>query len=76
MLQKLEGRVRAGKVNCNAFQHLCRDAGISSYPTVMLYHGHDRHYQGDEIPSQSADHIIAHTERALSQHPQLPHDEF
>jgi hypothetical protein len=82
ILQKLEGRALAGKVNCNAFQYLCREAGITSYPTVMLYYGDDRKYQGDEIPSQSADHIIAHTEHVLSQHQQkhqnfqLPHDEF
>jgi hypothetical protein len=82
MLQKLEGRVLAGKVNCNTFQYLCHEAGISSYPTVMLYYGDDRHYRGDEIPSQSADHIIAHAEHVLSQHQQkhqqsqLPHDEF
>jgi hypothetical protein len=79
MLQKLEGRVLAGKVNCNAFQYLCHQAGISGYPTVVLYHGPDRHHQGDEIPSQSADHIIAHTEHVLSQQHQqshLSHDEF
>ncbi|PNF40485.1 hypothetical protein B7P43_G08182 [Cryptotermes secundus] len=80
--QKLEGRVLAGKVNCNTFQYLCHEAGISSYPTVMLYYGDNRQYQGDEIPSQSANHIIAHTERVLSQHQQkhqqsqLLHDEF
>jgi len=80
VFQKLEGRVLAGKVNCNAFRHLCYQAGISSYPTVMLYHGADRNYQGDEIPSQSAEHIIAHVEHVLMQyhHQQshLPHDEF
>jgi hypothetical protein len=80
MFQKLEGRVLAGKVNCNAFRHLCYQAGVSSYPTVMLYRGADRNYQGDEIQSQSAEHIIAHVERALVQyhHQQshLPHDEF
>jgi DnaJ family protein C protein 10 len=78
--QKLEGRVLAGKVNCNAFRQLCYQVGISSYPTVMLYHGADRNYQGDEIPSQSAEHIIAHIEHVLLQyhHQQshLPHDEF
>lgn len=82
ILQRLEGRVLAGKVNCNAFRHLCHQAGISGYPTVMLYYGSDRHYQGDEIQSQSADYIITHTEHVISQQQQqeqqshLPHDEF
>lgn len=80
IFQKLEGRVLAGKVNCNAFRNLCYQAGISSYPTVMLYHGVGRNYQGDEIPSQSAEHIIAHVEHVLMQYhnqqSHLPHDEF
>lgn len=78
ILQRLEGRVLAGKVNCNAFRHLCHQAGVSGYPTVMLYYGSDRHYQGNEIQSQSADYIIAHTEHVISQQQQshLSHDEF
>ncbi|PSN39443.1 DnaJ subfamily C member 10 [Blattella germanica] len=54
-------------------------SGVSGYPTVMLYYGNDRHHEGEEIPSQSADRIISHTEAVLSrqhQESRLPHDEF
>ena len=70
--------MRAGKVNCDAFRQLCQRAGVSGYPTVMLYYGSDRYYQGEEIQSQSADKIIEHTDQALSQQPHahIAHDEF
>ncbi|CAG02636.1 unnamed protein product, partial [Tetraodon nigroviridis] len=33
----LKGKVRAGKIDCQAHQHTCQSAGISSYPTVRFY---------------------------------------
>lgn len=35
--QILKGKVRAGKIDCQAHQHTCQTAGISSYPTVRFY---------------------------------------
>lgn len=35
----MEGRVRAGKVNCDMNQRLCQEAGIGAYPSVRFYSG-------------------------------------
>jgi len=36
-LQRLEGIVRLGKVNCQEQQGLCQRAGITGYPSIMFY---------------------------------------
>lgn len=35
--QILKGKVRAGKIDCQAHQHTCQSAGIGSYPSVRFY---------------------------------------
>ena len=37
--QGLEGKVKAGKVNCQEEQYLCQQARISAYPSVRFYRG-------------------------------------
>ncbi|CAG2120682.1 unnamed protein product, partial [Medioppia subpectinata] len=32
--KKLKGKVKAGKVNCQTLGQLCREAGVTAYPTV------------------------------------------
>ena len=34
-----EGRVRAGKVDCDREQQLCSEAAVRGYPTVYYYDG-------------------------------------
>lgn len=36
-LQRLEGKVRTGKVDCEAERQFCRELRVDGYPTVMLY---------------------------------------
>ncbi|XP_046689154.1 putative protein disulfide-isomerase DDB_G0275025 [Homalodisca vitripennis] len=35
--QRLEGRVKCGKVNCDVERVVCQQAGVSAYPTVQWY---------------------------------------
>lgn len=35
--ERLEGRVRCGKVNCQEHQFLCQRAGITGYPSIVFY---------------------------------------
>ncbi|XP_015751062.1 PREDICTED: dnaJ homolog subfamily C member 10-like [Acropora digitifera] len=39
LLQLLDGRVKAGKVDCEQDYHLCSEAGVRAYPTVKIYLG-------------------------------------
>ncbi|XP_066991442.2 dnaJ homolog subfamily C member 10 [Anabrus simplex] len=73
--QKLEGRAKSGKVDCDANRALCQRAGVSAYPTVMLYHN-TRSYRGEEIESQSGDYIISYVERVMKKSHHSSHDEF
>ncbi|XP_071441753.1 dnaJ homolog subfamily C member 10-like [Hetaerina americana] len=89
--QKLAGRVKAGKVDCEAYRQLCQRVGIRGYPTLRLYRGslghegaHKGSYYGEDVGSQSSSQILSHVERVLwgtsgqdsyHQHNYL-HDEF
>ena len=33
----IKGKVKAGKVDCQAYAQICQNAGIRAYPTVKLY---------------------------------------
>ena len=33
----IKGKVKAGKVDCQAYAQTCQKAGIRAYPTVRLY---------------------------------------
>eukprot|EP00066_Takifugu_rubripes_P000859 XP_003961647.2 PREDICTED: dnaJ homolog subfamily C member 10 [Takifugu rubripes] len=59
----LKGKVRAGKIDCQAHQHTCQSAGISSYPTVRFYPylGTRRHEQSGEYINSRDANTIAYT---------------
>lgn len=68
--EKLEGKVRAGKVDCDRFQRLCAQAGVNAYPSVRFYPGSEGHsYRqnayGLDINSQNAEEIISFVKRNL-----------
>jgi DnaJ family protein C protein 10 len=54
----VEGRVRAGKVNCDMHQRVCQQAAINAYPSVRFYHGSPQKAYGEDINSQNAQFII------------------
>lgn len=37
LFQLIKGKVKAGKVDCQAYGHTCQKANIKAYPTVKLY---------------------------------------
>lgn len=37
VFQMIKGKVRAGKVDCQAYPQTCQKAGIKAYPSVKLY---------------------------------------
>ncbi|XP_050418751.1 dnaJ homolog subfamily C member 10 [Patella vulgata] len=60
--ESLDGIARAGKVDCQQYQHLCNEASITGYPTVRFYKGstnnQQQHPSGRDIDSQDAETII------------------
>lgn len=48
----LKGEVRAGKLDCQAYQETCQSAGITAYPTVRFYP-----YLGTRRHAKSGEHI-------------------
>ncbi|XP_054166340.1 dnaJ homolog subfamily C member 10-like [Oppia nitens] len=61
--KKLKGKVKTGKVDCQSFRQLCRDAGVNAYPTLKLY---KKSAKGVAIDGQSAKEIIPIVEDFLS----------
>ncbi|KAI4788989.1 hypothetical protein KUCAC02_035504 [Chaenocephalus aceratus] len=60
LARSLKGRVRAGKVDCQAHHQTCQSAGITAYPTVRFYPylGTRRHeHSGEYINSRDANVI-------------------
>lgn len=76
IFQKLENKVKAAKVNCDSYQMLCQQAGVSAYPTLLFYSPTSKSYRGTEITSQSAVKIISFVEARLTNHDTHNHDEF
>ncbi|XP_061697855.1 dnaJ homolog subfamily C member 10 [Syngnathoides biaculeatus] len=66
----LKGKVRAGKIDCQAHYQACQSAGITAYPTVRFYPYQDtnRHpNSGENISSRDAN-MIADIIRQRLQH--------
>ncbi|KAM6955709.1 dnaJ homolog subfamily C member 10 isoform 3-T4 [Lycodopsis pacificus] len=66
----LKGKVRAGKVDCQAHHQTCQSAGITAYPTVRFYpylgtrrHGHS----GEHINSRDSNVIADIVTQRLQQ---------
>lgn len=35
--QRLEGRIRTGKIDCETYRSICRELEVTSYPTILLF---------------------------------------
>ncbi|NP_001084933.1 dnaJ homolog subfamily C member 10 precursor [Xenopus laevis] len=60
LARAVKGKIKAGKVNCQAYEHLCNSASIRSYPTVRLYPyngSKKKDYFGEQIDSRDAKEI-------------------
>lgn len=73
--QLLEGRVELAKVDCKLWPNVCRDVGVTAYPTVRFYSGsRGNHIQlASEISIESRDAvtIVHQVERELAKTEQL-----
>uniref|UniRef100_A0A8C9WX35 DnaJ homolog subfamily C member 10 n=1 Tax=Sander lucioperca TaxID=283035 RepID=A0A8C9WX35_SANLU len=70
LARNLKGKVRAGKVDCQAHHQTCQSAGITAYPTVRFYPylGTRRHeHSGEHINSRDADVIADIVRQRLQQ---------
>ncbi|XP_012583855.1 PREDICTED: dnaJ homolog subfamily C member 10 [Condylura cristata] len=59
LARMMKGKVKAGKVDCQAHAQTCQKAGIRAYPTVRLYphEGTKRNIWGEQIDSRDAKEI-------------------
>ncbi|XP_053568823.1 dnaJ homolog subfamily C member 10 [Bombina bombina] len=56
----VKGKIRAGKVDCQAYAHLCQTAAIRAYPTVRFYpyqRSKKKNAQGEQIEKRDAKEI-------------------
>uniref|UniRef100_U3FX44 DnaJ homolog subfamily C member 10 n=1 Tax=Micrurus fulvius TaxID=8637 RepID=U3FX44_MICFL len=56
LAKTVKGKVKAGKVDCQAHAHTCQSAGIRAYPTVKFYpyQGTKKNILGEQIDSHDA----------------------
>ncbi|XP_013919987.1 PREDICTED: dnaJ homolog subfamily C member 10 [Thamnophis sirtalis] len=56
LAKTVKGKVKAGKVDCQAYAHTCQSAGIRAYPTVKFYpyQGTKKNILGEQIESHEA----------------------
>lgn len=71
--KRLDGTVKAAKVNCEEHYSLCREAGIRAYPTVRFYpgafqSGMSQPITGTELPTHDTESLIQKTLALLKEH--------
>lgn len=42
MAREMQGKLNVGQVNCDAEKHLCKDARVNGYPTLLFFRGGER----------------------------------
>ncbi|KAF2636916.1 thioredoxin-like protein [Massarina eburnea CBS 473.64] len=42
MAREMKGKLNIGEVNCEAEKHLCKDAGVKGYPSLLFFRGGER----------------------------------
>lgn len=72
--QRLEGRVRTVKIDCEAERMFCGRQGITGYPTVRLYLSPKEFFK---IESQDAGYILRRVKEITEQYKHKSgHDEL
>ncbi|RXM29964.1 DnaJ-like subfamily C member 10 [Acipenser ruthenus] len=70
LARSVKGRVKAGKVDCQAYPQTCQGAGIKAYPTVKMYPHlgeKKKSAEGEYINSREATVIADHLNMRLKQ---------
>lgn len=72
-LQKLEGKVKCGKLNCQEFSWLCQQLNIRGYPTIRFYNAKSRSFSSgsEDIDNQDFNYIVNYVSTRIK-----PRDEF
>ncbi|XP_073927328.1 dnaJ homolog subfamily C member 10 isoform X3 [Castor canadensis] len=67
LARMIKGKVKAGKVDCQAYAQICQEAGIRAYPTVKFYQydGTKRNIWEEQINTRDAKTIAASIYRKL-----------
>ncbi len=64
--------LKCAKINCQNLRHICRDAGITDYPTVKLYigtkNGIKQNPEGVNVEGFRAQEIVDFVSDYLSSH--------
>lgn len=62
LAREMQGKLNVGEVNCDAEPRLCKDARVSSYPTIYFFRGGERvEYEG----LRGLGDLLSFTHRAL-----------
>ncbi|KFM57455.1 DnaJ-like protein subfamily C member 10, partial [Stegodyphus mimosarum] len=77
----LKGEVKVGKINCEEFPNICRQATVRAYPTVVFYQGAQRGKTqnpiAEEIHTLTFNGVISFLEEKLTINIQrVKHDEL
>jgi DnaJ family protein C protein 10 len=73
LLQKLEGKVKCGKINCQEHGQLCAKINIRAYPTIRFYNVKKNNWFGEDIQSQDYNYLVNYVQSKLTI---THHDEF
>lgn len=61
MAKDMKGKINIGEVNCEVERRLCKDAGVSSYPTMYSFRGGERiEYNG----LRGLGDLVSHAQKA------------
>lgn len=73
--QRLEGKVRSGKVDCEAERNFCREMRVTAYPTVILFLSpEERHEISSQVPAEILEKVKGFIDRNTQK--TLEHDEL
>jgi len=71
--KRLNGTVKAAKINCEEQYHLCREVGIRAYPSVRFYsgaiqEGMSQPVTGTELPTHDTEYLVERVLALLEDH--------
>ncbi|KAG2458910.1 DJC10 protein, partial [Polypterus senegalus] len=75
LARSVKQTIKAGKLDCQAYPHVCQSAGVRAYPSVRFFPyigGTQKHPEGEHINSRESKAIADHLNQRLQQiNPQI-----